>query len=184
MLSAQSNQKLSDFNRERLTRTRNCMWVLGAWGVANLAVGAFGMRQSQGENRAFQQMNLAWGAVNLGLATAGWWTATHTDPGSFDLYETIRKHHQLQKVFLFNAGLDVGYIAGGLWLKERDKTAIRRPERLRGYGRSILIQGAFLFAFDLSACFYHQAMEHRVKPLLENMSLGMTERGIGLTIHW
>lgn len=184
LLFAQSSVALSDFNRERLARTRNSMWVLGSWGAANLAVGAFGMRGAQGENRAFHQMNLAWGAVNLGLAATGWWTATHSDPGAFDLYETVRQHHRLQKIFLFNAGLDVAYMAGGLWLNERAKTATRRPERLRGFGRSILLQGAFLFVFDVGACLYQQGLENKLRPFLQNTSLGMTEHGIGLVMKW
>ena len=160
------------------------MWVLGGWGAANLAVGAFGMRRAQGENRAFHQMNLAWGAVNFGLAAGVWWTATHSDPTSFDLYETVRQHHRLQKIFLFNAGLDVAYIAGGFWLQERAKTATRRPERLRGFGKSILLQGAFLFVFDLGACLYQQGLEHKLRPFLQNTSLGITDQGIGLIVRW
>ena len=184
VLVAQSSVSLPDFNRDRLARTRHSMWVLGGWGAANLAVGAIGLRRTQGEHRAFHQMNLAWGAVNLGLAATGWWTATHANPAAFDLYQTVRQHHRLQKIFLFNAGLDLGYMAGGLWLRERAKTAIRRPERLRGYGRAVLLQGAFLFVFDLGACLYLQGLEHRLPPLLQNTSLGMTEQGVGLTVRW
>ena len=184
VLTAQNSASLTDFNRDRLARTRNSMWVLGGWGAANLAVGAIGLRRAQGENRAFHQMNLAWGAVNLGLAATGWWTAAHTDPTAFDLYQTVRQHHRLQKIFLFNAGLDLGYMAGGLWLRERAKTTGHRPERLRGYGRSMLLQGAFLFVFDVGACLYLQGLEHRLPPFLHNTSLGMTGPGIGLTVRW
>ncbi len=183
-LAAQTATLLPEFNRERLARTRNSMYWLGGWGAANLAVGAIGMRRTSGEQRAFHQMNLAWGAVNLGLAATGWWTAVHADPASFDLYQTVRQHHRLPKIFLFNAGLDLGYMAGGLWLRERAKTAVRRPERLRGYGRSILLQGAFLFVFDLGACLYHQGLESRLRPFLQNTSLGMTGQGVSLTVRW
>lgn len=183
-LAAQSSTLLPEFNRERLARTRNSMWVLSSWATANLAVGAIGMRRATGENRAFHQMNLAWGAVNFGLAATGWWAAVHTDAASFDLYQTVRQHHRLQKIFLFNAGLDVGYMVGGLWLQERAKTAARRPERLRGYGRSILLQGAFLLVFDVGAYLYHQQLEPKLRPLLQNTSLGMTGDGVGLTVRW
>lgn len=183
-LAAQTGRPVHDFNTERLSRTRTSMWVLGTWGAANMAVGAIGLRRSQGENRAFRQMNLAWGAVNLGLAAAGWWSAAHSDPGSFDLEESIRQHHRLQKIFLFNAGLDLAYITGGFWLRERAKTSSRRPERLRGYGRSIILQGAFLFVFDLGAALYQQGLEKQVPPLLQHSKIGFTEQGVGLTIQW
>ncbi len=184
VLVAQTSTSLPDFNRDRLARTRHSMWVLGGWGAANLAVGAIGLRRGQGELRAFHQMNLAWGAVNLGLAATGWWTATQADPAAFDLYQTVRQHHRLQKIFLFNAGLDLAYMTGGAWLLERAKTATRRPERFRGYGRAVLLQSAFLFVFDLGACLYLQGLEHRLPPLLQNTSLGMTGQGVGLTVRW
>ena len=48
---------------------------------------------------------------------------------------------------LFNAGLDVGYMATGAYLWER---GIRKDSRgLKGYGQSLILQGGFLFTFDL-----------------------------------
>ncbi len=171
---------LADFNRDRLAHTRNSMLVLGTWATANIAVGAIGMSRSQGEQRAFHQMNLGWGVVNLGLAASGWWTATHSDPAAFDLYNTTLQHHKLQKIFLFNAGLDVGYMTAGFWLQERAKTTVKRPERLRGFGKSLVLQGAFLFAFDVGAVIYHQQLEKDLKPFLQNTSLGFDGQSVGL----
>lgn len=111
-LLAQSLQ-LTDFNQQRLDRTRYSMYVLGAWGIANIAGGAVGMAQTRGSQRSFHQMNLGWGVVNLGLAASSLLTAAHMDPAAFDLYETARQHHRMQKILLFNAGLDVAYTAGG-----------------------------------------------------------------------
>lgn len=167
----------TEFNQLRLQRTRNSMLVLGGWAVANIAVGAVAMGRGNAEQRAFHQMNLGWGLVNLGLAGAGWWTATHTDPASFDLYNTIREHHRLQKILLFNAGLDVGYMAAGFWMQEKAKTAEKNNERWKGFGRSLVLQGAFLFAFDLSAYFYHNGLESRLQPLIQgNGEVGMLLR--------
>lgn len=171
---------LNAFNSERLARTRNSMTVLGVWASANIAVGAIVMGRAQGEQRAFHQMNLGWGVINLGLAASGFWTATHTDPASFDLYQTTLQHHRMQKILLFNAGLDVAYMAGGLYLMERAKTAPKNQDRLRGFGKSVLLQGAFLFAFDVGAAIYHQGLEKRLPPFFQNTSIGFDGQSLGL----
>ncbi len=171
------NIGLADFNQNRLNRTRNSMLVLGGWAAANIVVGAVGAGRGGAENKAFQQMNLGWGLINLGLAGAGWWTATHTDPASFDLYGTINEHHRMQKILLFNAGLDVGYMAAGFWMQEKSKTDDKNPERWKGFGRSLVLQGAFLMVFDLSAFFYLNGLETQLKPLITgNGELGVLLR--------
>ena len=174
---------LVDWNQSRLRHTERSMWVLGGWAAANIAVGAIGMSRAKGEQRAFHQMNFAWGAVNLGLAATGLWTATHTDPAALDGWAGYEALQRTQHIFLFNAGLDVGYVMTGMWLKERSKNVPKNAARLRGFGRSILIQGAFLFVFDLGAYFYHQplAVQFRRMMPIENIKIGMYSDGIGFT---
>lgn len=168
---------LDDFNRERLARSRRCMWVLGAWGAANLAAGAIGAATSSGEARAFHQMNLAWGAVNLGIALPG--LLRRSPATGLDLYRSNKALQQTQKVFLFNAGLDFGYIASGFWARERAKSH-NQPERWRGWGNAIVLQGAFLLVFDLSSWYAHQRLEHRLQPFFQHTSLGFDGQSLGL----
>lgn len=172
---------LTEFNQQRLDRTRNSMYLLGAWGIANIAGGALGMGQASGSQRAFHQMNLGWGVINLGLAASGLWTATHTDPSVFDLYETTRQHHRMQKILLFNAGLDIAYMAGGAWMMERAKIAEENPDRLRGFGKALILQGAFLFAFDIGAAVYLGGLEKQLPPFFEQTSLSFDGQLLGLT---
>ncbi len=54
----------------------------------------------------------------------------------------------MQKVLLLNAGLDVGYMAFGGYLWQRGSS--EDNARLTGYGQSLILQGAFLMAFDLT----------------------------------
>lgn len=158
-LWAQDN--LSSWNQQRLDRNQQAMYVLGGWAVGNLAVGAFGMAQSTGENRAFHQMNLGWNLVNLGLAASGIWTATHTDPSTLDAWESWKAYDHTQRLFLLNAGLDVGYIMAGFWMQERGKNALKHQDRWTGFGKSLVLQGAFLMAFDIGAYWVHQPLERR-----------------------
>ncbi len=175
---------LTDFNRQRLDRNRHSMYVLGAWGIANIAGGAIGITQTKGAQKSFHQMNLGWGVINLGLAASGLWTATHTAPATFELYETARQHHRMQKILLFNAGLDVAYMAGGAWMMERAKTGVANGDRLRGFGRSLVLQGAFLFAFDVGAAIYLGGLEKQLPPFFENTSIGFDGQSLGLTLRF
>jgi hypothetical protein len=182
-LLAQSLE-LTHFNQQRLDRMQRSMFVLGAWGIVNVAGGAVGITQTSGSQRAFHQMNLGWGIINLGLAASSWWTVSHTDPAAFDLYETAREHHRMQKILLFNAGLDVAYMAGGAWMLERAKTSAQNQDSLRGFGRSLVLQGAFLFAFDLGAAMYLGGLEKQLPPFFEQTSIGFNGQSLGLTLRF
>jgi len=160
------------------------MKVLGAWAALNIAGGAIGMARSSGEQKAFNQMNLGWGLVNLGLAASGWYTASQSDPTSFNLYQTTLEHHRLQKILLINTGLDLAYVAGGFWMMEKSKTALQHQARWKGFGRSLVIQGAFLFAFDLGATIYHQSLERYLPPFFDNATLGFDGQKVGLLLSF
>ena len=55
----------------------------------------------------------------------------------------------MKQVLLFNAGLDVAYFVGGAYLRERSTTRPDRADQLQGYGKSVMLQGGFLLAFDM-----------------------------------
>ena len=179
---AQINPEVAAFNQERFRKQKVSMIVLGSWAVGNIAVGATLASQRDGESRYFHGMNAGWNLINLGLATAGYISATKGDPTSLTLMESINEHHRLQKIFLFNAGLDVGYMLGGAYLMERAKNTENKPERLRGFGRSIILQGAFLFAFDLGAYFWQAAGNDELQPILQGLSLH--GNGVGLNLRF
>jgi len=146
---------LSKINHLRLNKQRIGMLVLGTWAVGNIATGALLTGQRTGEDRYFHQMNIAWNAVNLGLATFGYFNAINADPAAYDLAATIQQQYNVEKILLLNTGLDVGYVLGGLYLMERSKDTAKNPARLKGFGRSIVLQGSFLFAFDLAFYLVH-----------------------------
>jgi len=169
---------LSEYNQKRLKTTQSGMLVLGTWALGNMAAGALRMGATEGEDRYFHQMNLGWGAVNLAIAGFGYYGAMKTDPSSFDLYQSIAEQHKIQKILLFNAGLDVGYMMGGLFMMERAKNVTENAERWKGFGKSILMQGAFLFAFDVAMAVIISKGNGDVRPLLG--SLRFTGDGMGL----
>ncbi|MEM1359137.1 MAG: hypothetical protein AAGF89_13100, partial [Bacteroidota bacterium] len=132
-----------------------------------------------GETRYFHEMNALWNSVNLAIAGIGYFSITGQDPSSWDLATSFQKHQSFQKILLFNAGLDLGYIAGGLYLTERAKRNGVNQERLRGFGKSIMLQGGFLFVFDLVNYFIASSRDGGL-----HLMLGATSNGIGMTVLW
>mgnify|MGYP001413863504 CR=1 FL=1 len=170
------------WNTQRLDINKKAMTVLGGWAVGNMALGAAMMGRKQGEDRYFHQMNLAWNAVNFGIATLGYWQAQKTDPAALDLYQSIQQQHGIQKVLLFNAGLDIGYMLGGAYLMERSKNTAKLPERLRGFGKSIVLQGGFLLLFDVTVFSIHNSHNAELKEWLSHLQL--SSNGIGFVMRW
>lgn len=140
-------QELQEFeyiNQSRLEYNRQGMLILGSWALLNLVVGIFGNFLRKGQVQAFHQMNTYWNLVNLGIAGFGFWQATQVEALNF--WEVLVAQQQIEKVLLFNAALDLGYLAIGLVLIERGRRL--EKERWIGFGKSILLQGAFLILFD------------------------------------
>lgn len=161
---------LLDFNTQRLQINRTAMTVLGGWAIGNLASGALLTGQKTGKAKYFHQMNLGWGAINLGIAGFAYYNAVKTDPAAFDLLGSFKEQEKITRILLFNAGLDIGYIMGGAYLRERAKNTTKNPERLAGFGESIMLQGAFLFVFDLAVFWIHHQHGKDLHPLIGGLS--------------
>lgn len=173
------SEMLTDFNQSRKQITKTGMLVLGSWAVGNMAVGGLMMTRSSGSQFYFHQMNVFWNVVNLGLAGFGYYNALQMNPAEVGVSSSVSEFYSLQKTLLFNAGLDIAYIAGGLYLLERAKNTDNKPERLRGFGRSVILQGAFLLAFDTALFFVLDSRSSELLPLLN-----VSADGIGLRLRF
>lgn len=124
------------------------MSTLLGWGLANTVGGAVG-RFTTNDRRmqAFWEMNLGWGLVNSGLAIASL-LGDHADAETrASLGLSLESASDLSAIFWLNTGLDVAWMAIGGWLWDRGR--LKDDPRSVGFGQSMLIQGAFLFGFDL-----------------------------------
>jgi hypothetical protein len=147
------------------------MLILGSWAVGNMLIGGIGRTQLSGEKAYFHEMNLIWNVVNLSIAGVGYYfTAKGELPASGA--EQLANQISFQKTLLFNAGLDVAYIVGGLYLLEKSKNTVNRPERLKGYGRSVVLQGSFLLAFDLILHTVHDRTSTPLTDFMSHLSVG------------
>lgn len=170
-LMAQEIPALQDFNQTQLDYNRNGMLILGSWAIGNMVWGGIGASQSSGEIKAFHQMNVYWNAVNLTIAGFGYYQATKELPGT-DFWATMEAQQSIEKILLVNAALDVAYMAGGLYLKER---GLRTDNsKLVGFGKSVILQGAFLMAFDAVMYGFHNVHAGELPAIVQNISLGPT----------
>ncbi|MFN4299626.1 MAG: DUF6992 family protein [Thermaurantimonas sp.] len=124
------------------------MLILGGWALGNIGVGIAGMNATTGNAYYFHQMNMAWNVVNFGIATAGYFfTKPQTSATNTSVANALI---DLENTLMLNTGLDLAYITAGLALVELSKnSAYISPERFRGFGTSLILQGAFLGVFDL-----------------------------------
>ena len=173
-------QDLDAFNTERLDLTKKGMVVLGSWAVANIALSPVFVNNSSGSEKYFHQMNGYWNVVNLLVAGLGYYSATKTNPDGLTAGESLKEQQKLEKTLLFNAGLDIAYVVGGLYLRERSENTNDNPDRLEGFGQSLILQGAFLFVFDI--VFYLAQRCHGLKlfGLVDNLALSPT----GFKLTW
>ena len=166
---------LTRFATERTRLDQRGLTVLGGWAVGNLLVSGIATGQTEGSAHYFHQMNIGWGAVNLVLAGTGYLAARRaTQRPDTDRAGNVRAQLRTENLYLFNAGLDVAYLATGLYLleKSRNPTAAGSPDRWRGYGQSLLLQGGFLLLFDGFQYVTHHRHGYQLDPLLSRVSFG------------
>ncbi len=150
-LTAQESLEAYNIRRERVTRT--AMTVLASWSAVNLTAGTIlSFTADDPERAAFHQMNAGWNVVNAALAVPSLIGSARRieEAPSLDLTESLVAQNRIEDTLLFNAGIDVGYVAAGFYLTERARRGGPEAARLAGFGRSLIVQGGFLFAFDIA----------------------------------
>jgi hypothetical protein len=179
-LMAQSSFSMQTFQSERIAINKSGMFVLGSWAIGNILLGAYGNQKATGEAKYAHQFNAMWNLVNFGIAAFGYVNAATADPSAMSNAEILKEFGALQNFLLLNAGLDVAYMATAVYLKERAKSSAN-GERLRGYGNSLLFQGAFLLVFDSALYLVHENNASiRLYPHFGNLISG----GVGVGISW
>ncbi len=177
---SQNDSLIKQFETGKNKITKNGMIVLSSWAGANLIVGAVGYGISKDYyEKEFHLMNASWGAINLAIALPG--LIGKTKPAN-SLYDLQRKQTNTEKLFLANAMLDVVYVSGGFYLKEKAKNQIStgtepnyKQQRLDAFGNSIILQGAGLFVFDVfMTVLTNQHRKKRLDPFLQKTSFSFS----------
>jgi len=159
---------------------KKAMVVLGSWGIANVISGGIGMATTDGVARNFNQMNAGWGAINAGIAFAGYLGSQRLRKSDVSGMGLLKKNQALSKSLVFNAGLDIGYIVGGFYFRERALNDQAQADRWKGFGNSLILQGTFLFTFDLLAYLLNARNTQAINETI--LELGIKGQGIGLKV--
>ncbi len=129
----------TNFYIRTLDINRSGMYLLGGWALANIATGTWGSLLSSGEQKYFHQMNAFWNIINAGIATYALFEIAGTDITGLSGSVMLQKHIRTENIFLINAGLDLLYMAGGFWMVKAAANNQKRPERLKGFGQSVML---------------------------------------------
>ncbi|MFM2039296.1 MAG: hypothetical protein RL432_2235 [Bacteroidota bacterium] len=161
-------QNLETFHQERSKLDKALMLTLGSWASANAVTGAIGWTTAKSpEMKSFHQMNVMWNAVNLGLAVPGYLKARNAK-AVMSLSATLSEQQKTERIFLFNSGLDIAYITAGFLLRSMALNQQAKADQLNGFGKGLILQGSFLFAFDLTAFALHHRHGKQVLRLVES----------------
>ncbi len=153
----------------RTKLTKNAMLILGGWSVANIATGFIIAGQTSGEAKYFWRMNAYWNFINLGLAGLGYAGLRKMASSHLGFTENYKAQHAMEKLYVFNVGLDLAYIAGGFYLRARgdNEADLKKYDQFRGYGSSIILQGGFLLIMDCVMYTLHKKNTMRMDKKLQ-----------------
>lgn len=159
--------------------------TLAGWSAASMASGLIGQNNSEGDVRQFHKRNVLFGGINLAFSGLALLRTHYEAARGYTPAETFKRTASTQKVLLFNAGLDLAYLAYGLYTRER---AFRytgdKRDRLRGTGNSLLVQSGFLTVLDFVQYFLQSSNAKRLNKKLGLLSFAPTGNGFGLVYRF
>ncbi|MDD2793984.1 MAG: hypothetical protein PHD73_12445 [Sediminibacterium sp.] len=167
---------------DRLNRNKTNLTILAAWAGVNIIQGSISANNAQGRDRYFFNMNSYWNLVNMGIATYGLIRIKKDLARKYSYTQNLLEQQKLEKILLLNSGLDLAYIATGLYLKERGTRL--NSEQSAGFGNSLILQGAFLLVFDLVQYGNHRRNGKILERQTAKLQIGPSGNGIGLAYQF
>jgi hypothetical protein len=165
---------LDAFRDEYYAINTTSMGVLGSWALLNITTGMYGSLHSQEDKKAFWQMNAGWNIINIAIAGFGY----YAKPELYDFQSAIHQQSAIQQLLALNIGLDIAYMLGGLYLKEKSNTTSQA--QLLGFGNSLIVQGAFLLLFDCALYSAHNQHGKQLESMIKHIY--PLSSGIGCSI--
>ena len=118
--------------------------------------------------------------VNLLVALPGY-IGARKSRADLLMAASVKAQAATEKTFAFNAGLDLAYIAAGAWTIEKGDSH-SNSDKYKGYGKSIVMQGAFLLLFDAVMFTTHNHHGKKLLKLLDNVQLAPNSLGLRVVI--
>ncbi len=171
---------INTYNAYRIKTDKIAMKTLGAWGIANIAVGSIGYFTSNNNNewRYFNATNAASGIINAAIAGI----TLNSISKEADMKLNPKQYYKLyiadKQQFLLNAGIDVVLIGSSLFLMQQGKNDIKNSDLYNGIGKSIVIQGVFRLMLD--DLIYTMHLRNNSKWVQIMHEINISNYGIGL----
>jgi hypothetical protein len=182
MKGASAQTTFYDSVNQRLDKvSKDGLLILSAWSLASITSGVIGQNYTMGAKHYFHKTNIIWGGINLGISQLSYWGIRKKGTKGYTAVQTFRRTESTEKIFLFNAGLDLAYITYGLYSRERaQRFSGRKRDQLRGTGNAFIVQGSFLALFDCVLYLLHNKNGNRLYERLQHLSLAATQNGLGV----
>jgi hypothetical protein len=166
--------------------TQSAMLSLGAWASVNIASGFIIASRTEGEAKYVWRMNAYWNFINLGLAGMGYLNVRRALKKKYGLADNLEAQQSIEKLYVLNLGLDLVYITGGFYLRERgnSQTSTRSRDQFKGYGTSIAIQGGFLLLMDGVMIMLHRKNTLRLNNKIRRIELNAGPGGLGMVYRF
>jgi hypothetical protein len=174
---------LTKFEKERVAYSKNAMIGLAGWSVANIVGSGIATNTSNKEMRYFHQMNVMWGSINLAIAGLGYLGASREKIDNPTMESVLKHQRKIEKTYLINAGLDVIYIGSGLLMNKTSDNQ-KNPEKFKGYGNSIMVQGGFLLLYDALMYAIHHKHGKQLKGFNDKLTLNALPGAVFLTYNF
>lgn len=180
MSSFSQKLDLVKFEKERVRYSKNAMIALAGWSVANIVGSGIATDTRNKEMRYFHQMNVMWGGINLAIAGLGYWGAGREKIDNPTLASVLKHQNKIEKTYLINLGLDVVYVGSGVLMNKTSDNQ-KNPEKFKGYGNSIMVQGGFLFLYDGIMYAIHRKHGKLLKGMGDKVTLNAGLGAVSLT---
>jgi len=139
--------------------------VLAAWAGVNLITGSVLIFVTEQWLYYFHAMNASWGLVNAGVAAFIYFHHNQVFNRPQTQLEQMSRQRHAENMLFLNIGLDIAFVVSGMALYQRGLAAgIAYPELWRGFGISVVMQGAFLLIQDPVFLYLHTKNRRRVDP--------------------
>jgi len=174
---------LLKFEKERTAIQKKSMIALAGWSVVNIVGSGVATDTRNKEVRYFHQMNVMWGGINLAIAGLGYWGASKEKINNPVLADVLKHQNRIEKTYLINAGLDVVYVGAGLLMNKTSNNQ-KNPEKFKGYGNSIMLQGGFLLIYDAIIYAIHKNHGKQLKGLTDKVELNAGPGSVSLVYNF
>jgi hypothetical protein len=170
------------YNFQRIKKNFEGKRVLLTWGLANVAEGGIGYFVArQDEWKGFHAMNAGWGILNACGGFIGMQKALRQSHTKVDYRQAYNQYIHDKRHYLLSACFDVVCMAGGVALtKSADNMA--NPAVMRGFGKSLTIQGIGLLLFDNVMYGAHVANNEKWARLMDEIRF--TGGGVGFNYNF